>query len=89
MRGLIVRLVREDAGMEMVEWSIVGVVFDYQHPMGAIVMFVFLRRRGGLRHIRVAGTRQTRREDAALTRGADQADFAWQEFGQLAADGEA
>ena len=25
--GSIVRLVREDAGMEMVEWSIVGVVF--------------------------------------------------------------
>jgi Flp pilus assembly pilin Flp len=27
VRNAIVRLVREDAGMEMVEWSIVGVVF--------------------------------------------------------------
>ena len=27
LRNAIVRLVREDAGMEMVEWSIVGVVF--------------------------------------------------------------
>ena len=27
LRNAIVRLVREDEGMEMVEWSIVGVVF--------------------------------------------------------------
>jgi Flp pilus assembly pilin Flp len=27
LQNAIVRLVREDAGMEMVEWSIVGVVF--------------------------------------------------------------
>ena len=27
LRNTIVRLVREDEGMEMVEWSIVGVVF--------------------------------------------------------------
>jgi Flp pilus assembly pilin Flp len=27
LRNAIARLIREDAGMEMVEWSIVGVVF--------------------------------------------------------------
>jgi Flp pilus assembly pilin Flp len=27
LRNTILRLVREDAGMEMVEWAIVGVVF--------------------------------------------------------------